>query len=482
MKTNRIFLYAAALMMVVACGKEAPVEPVIPDEDTNDEVVVTPQPEYAVSFTAYTENAPESKATIGTNSNSRPQTFWENGDVISVYSSGQTTNSKVGFAFSTQLGSNSTSAVFGYDGEDFVGGNYIAVYPYRNSGRVVNFVAGPYGTGDNLPYEGDAYRIAMSDIPSTQTLVAGGFDRNAMMMTAYTEDPGELHFKNAVALVKFRVADNNVTSGEISTSEPISGRFRADLHLNDDCTPILIDYNQTTYKYVKFTSDAALTTGVDYYVAVRPTTLADGFAISLNDVPVKAYSATDVPAFERNKIYDLGTLTVPTDAAKILTLDFDFTNAAAMAAWPTVQDLTTLGKDVTYQMPCPYTLDGVQYTFISSQPKGVTTKSWPYFVEEEGNNRVVIPNQRYLGLPVIDGYNLTRVSFTVVSGNNSAYVVSDEVASGSNAPHSVGGNTQSGAKGTYTFDLECATQCWIKVGKAAAAISNMTLTYTPITK
>ena len=221
---------------------------------------------------------------------------------------------------------------------------------------------------------------------------------------------------------------------------------------------------------------------MDYYVAVRPTTLADGFAISLNDVPVKAYSATDVPAFERNKIYDLGTLTVPTDAAKILTLDFDFTDAAAMAAWPTVQDLTTLGKDVTYQMPCPYTIDGVEYTFISSQPKDVTTKSWPYFVEEEGNNRVVIPNQRYLGLPVIDGYNLTRVSFTVVSGNNSAYVVSDEVASGSNAPHSVGGNTQSGAKGTYTFDLECATQCWIKVGKAAAAISNMTLTYTPITK
>lgn len=482
MKTNRTFLYAAALMLAIACGKEAPLEPVIPDEDTNDKVVVTPQPEYAVSFTAYTEEAPDSKATIGTNSNSRPQTFWEDGDVISVYSSDQTTSTKVGFMFSTKLGANSASAVFGYDGEDFVGGNHIAVYPYRETGRVVNFVAGPYGTGDNLPYEGDAYRIAMADIPSTQTLVAGGFDRNAMMMTAYTENLGELHFKNAVALVKFRVADNNVTSGEITTSEPITGRFRADLLLNDDCTPILIDYKQTTYKYVKFTSDAALTTGVDYYVAVRPTTLADGFSISLNEVPVKEFSAADVPAFERNKIYDLGTLTVPTGAAKIFTLDFDFTDAAAMAAWPTVQDLTTLGKDVTYQMPCPYTIDGVQYTFISSQPKGVTTKSWPYFVEEEGNNRVVIPNQRYLGLPVIDGYNLTRVSFTVVSGNNSAYVVSDEIASGSDAPHSVGGATQSGKQGTYTFDLECAEQCWIKVGKAAAAISKMSLTYTPITK
>lgn len=465
-------------MMAVACGKEAPVEPVIPDEGANDEVVVTPEPEYAVSFTAYTEDAPDSKATIGTNSNNKPQTFWENGDVISVYSSGQTTNSKVGFPFSTQLSSNSTSAVFGYDGEDFVGGNYIAVYPYREAGRVVNFVAGPYGTGENLPYEGDAYRIAMSEIPSTQTLVEGGFDRSAMLMTAYTENPAELHFKNAVALVKFRVADNNVTSGEITTSEPISGRFRADLLLNDGCAPILIDYKETTYKYVKFTSDAALATGTDYYIAVRPTELENGFKIILNDAIVKEY--TSVSAFERNKIYDLGTLTIPSDAPKILTLNFDFTDAAAMAAWPTVEDLTTLGKDDTYQMPCPYTLDGVQYTFISSQPKDVTTKKWPYFVEESGNNRVVIPNQRYLGLPVIDGYNLTRVSFTVVSGNNSAYVVSDEVASGSDAPNSVGGATQSGKQGTYTFYLECAEQCWIKVGKAAAAISNMTLTYTPI--
>ena len=480
MKTNRIFLYAAALMMAVACGKEAPAEPVMPDEGANDEVVVTPEPEYAVSFTAYTEDAPDSKATIGTNSNHKPQTFWEDGDVISVYSSGQTTSSKVGFMFSTKLGANSASAVFGYDGEDFVGGNYIAVYPYREAGRVVNFVAGPYGTGDNLPYEGDAFRIAMADIPSTQTLVAGGFDRSAMLMTAYTEDPAELHFKNAVSLVKFRVADNNVTSGEITTSEPITGRFRADLLVNNDAEPILIDYRQTTYKYVKFTSDVALTTGVDYYVAVRPTTLADGFSISLNEVPVKEFSAADVPAFERNKIYDLGTLTIPSEALKILTLNFDFTDAAAMATWPTVEDLTTLGKDVTYQMSCPYTLDGVQYTFISSQPKDVTTKKWPYFVEESGNNRVVIPNQRYLGLPVIDGYNLTRVSFTVVSGSESAYVVSDEVASGSGAPNSVGGDTQSGKQGTYTFDLECAEQCWIKVGKAAAAISNMTLTYTPI--
>ena len=129
MKTNRIFLYAAALMMAVACGKEAPVEPVIPDEGANDEVVVTPEPEYAVSFTAYTEDAPDSKATIGTNSNNKPQTFWEDGDVISVYSSANmSTSLRSSYLFSTSLNQNSSSATFGYNGDDFEPGEkYMAI-------------------------------------------------------------------------------------------------------------------------------------------------------------------------------------------------------------------------------------------------------------------------------------------------------------------------------------------------------------------
>ena len=78
MKTNRLFLYAAALMVTAACAKEVAPEVVTPEINA---------PEYAVSFTAFTENAPEAKATVGTSNAGKPQTFWEDGDKISVYSS-----------------------------------------------------------------------------------------------------------------------------------------------------------------------------------------------------------------------------------------------------------------------------------------------------------------------------------------------------------------------------------------------------------
>ena len=243
MKTNRIFLYAAALMMAVACGKEAPAEPVIPDEGANDEVVVTPEPEYAVSFTAYTEDAPDSKATIGTSSNNKPQTFWENGDLISVYSSANmNTSSRSSYMFSTQLEENSTSAVFGYDGEDFEPSNvYFAIYPHTEENRAVNF---------------SDKRMAQVEIPTVQTLVAGSFDRDAMVMVAYTEDPSELHFKNAVALVKFRVADANILSGTIEADDPLSGVFRADLDESNE--PVMTVYNQPKSNFVNFSSAVIL--------------------------------------------------------------------------------------------------------------------------------------------------------------------------------------------------------------------------------
>ena len=76
MKTNRLFLYAAALMVTAACAKEVAPEVVTPEINA---------PEYAVSFTAFTENAPEAKATVGTSNAGKPQTFWEDGDKISVY-------------------------------------------------------------------------------------------------------------------------------------------------------------------------------------------------------------------------------------------------------------------------------------------------------------------------------------------------------------------------------------------------------------
>ena len=408
---------------------------------------------------------------MGTSTAGKPQTFWENGDVISVYSSANmSTSARSSYLFSTSLEQNSSSAIFGYNGEDFQPGEkYIAIYPHRDGERVVNFTAHPYGTDPSqFPYEGDAYRMARVDVTVSQTLVAGGFDRSAMVMTAVTENTSELQFKNATALVKFKVSDEIQFGQIISPEAKISGIFRADITASD-MIPHLVDYNEATETYVDFAAPTGQTLMPDteYYVAVRPTELPNGFEVYLGGQNVKSYSAEQVPAFERNKIYDLGTLTVP---AKILT--FDFTDATAMTAWPTQLDLTD--KETSYQMPCPYEINGVSYIFISAQPTGATGRKWPFFKEETGNNRVVIPNQRFLGLPVVEDYKLTEISFVVVSGNTSAFAIYDGVDCSTVC------KTKNGTKGTHTFNgFSDAEQYWLKVGSKDTAISKITLTYTP---
>lgn len=481
MKTNRLFLYAAALMMTAACAKEVPSATVTPETDN--------APEYAVTFTAHTENAPEAKATVAVGTSGKSLTFWENGDVISVYSSANmSTSARSSYLFSTTLAQNSASAVFGYSGDDFQAGEkYIAIYPHREGTRVVNFTAQPFGTDPTLfPYEGDAYRLATVDVPVSQTMVAGGFDRASMVMTAVAENTTELHFKNAVALVKFKVSDP-VQSGQIVSPDAlISGRFRADI-LAADHTPILVDYKQPTAQTVDFVaaSEETLTPGTEYYVAVRPTDLPNGFKVYLNGKVVKSYTADQVPAFERSKIYDLGTLTVPAATAETKTLTFDFTVAASMAEWPTVQ--APEGVAASDLVKVPYVIDGVSYEFICANPLEATA-SFPYF----NGSALYLNKYRFLGLPAIDGYCLSSVAVTngssKANGSRAIGITSclaKQVGSGEDGQVFVpGGETKplTGATGTsVTFNLsatEAGVVYYIRNATVATAISDITLIYT----
>mgnify|MGYP003293710969 CR=1 FL=1 len=103
MKIKSVFLYAIAIMFSVSCNME-------------DSFEQQPESDYKFSFTAYVENEPESKTTLGTSSAGRPQTFWEDGDKISVFSSGITDESvDVSYEFSTELTADAPSAVFKYN-------------------------------------------------------------------------------------------------------------------------------------------------------------------------------------------------------------------------------------------------------------------------------------------------------------------------------------------------------------------------------
>ena len=210
----------------------------------------------------------------------------------------------------------------------------------------------------------------------------------------------------------------------------------------------------------------------DYYVAVRPTALPDGFEFYLNGVMVKKY---DIEEFERNTIYNLGTLKVPVDE-NTKTLVFDFQNApesAGLANWPTEQ--TRTNYEVGAQVECIYKLDGIDYTFILTDPLNASL-NLPYFNTKDNQPRLTITTQRYVGLPIVIGYKLTSVSFRIHTAGTKIGIAT-EVASGTSNPIFVEGGT---AQKVDYFDLTntaADTRYWIKA-YGGYGLSSMTLTYT----
>lgn len=404
MKTNKYILVAFAVLAMAACTKL--------DENGRLDQEETPTDVQTVSFKAVLgddSGDPASKSVIGSNGSGKPQNFWEDGDEITVYSQGKgDSGTQEGYTFSTSLLASSEEADFTYTGDGWVDGTgYLAIYPATGS-RAVNF------TGTE-----DAYKMAAVDVPPYQTLVAGSFDKAAAVATAYTTG-NTFSFKNAVALIKFSVSDSDIKGGSIvvDNADHISGRFRADLSTTEPYLPTLSVYSSsgvTQHNFVEFTIDGTsnLSTGVDYYVAVRPSTLTSGFKVYLNGNLVKSFTSLQVAAFKRNKIYNLGTLSVPGSPAE-KQLHFNF-QKTPLTGWPTASNRTPAANNIEN---CVYPLYGVDYTFVAADCLGAAKSQ--VFWNPSSLVLTLNAGQRYLGFPVIPGYKLTKVVCHNKSGNTTA--------------------------------------------------------------
>lgn len=387
---KHIFYLFAAALTLAACTME-----ILPEESTNNKTV----------FTVSMENNPVSKAILDLNGSSKPQTFWEDGDAINVFTSadadGEGKVSGAGYEFTTTLGANATSAEFAYAGA-FTVGKTFAIYPYRSHARGVNY-SGSDGT----------YRMAGVKIPESQTLVAGSFDKMAGVMVAYAESGTTLEFKNAVALLKFQVAESGIKGGcvMVDQSDAIAGTFRADINTSTYALSLEKYSGTTTYDYVTFTIDGStnLSTGTDYYVAVRPTALTSSLKIYLNGNLVKTISQSNLPAIERNKIYNLGTLTTPANPAQ-KALIFDFTKPA-LTGWPTADKW----KSSAGEQSCEYPLYGTSYNFFLTDV-GNASQARVFW---DATGLKLNAGWRYVGLPAISGYKLVSVSGVHCTSDNS---------------------------------------------------------------
>lgn len=473
MKINRILLCTFAAAAISACQTEKLTEtaPLAPD--------------YKVSFVADIESGVQSKATLATNDAGKVQTFWENGDKVLVYSEGNGASNSVKYSFETALTSPSTSAVFGYNGDDFTEGeHYMAIYPHTESSRAANFTN---------------TRMAQVDIPSSQKLVAGGFDRTAAIMLAYSDNLNSMKFMNAVALVKFKVADAGVTSGSINAkATEIAGRFRGDIVIGEDGTysTALVKYSSgstnapTSTLTFSMADGSSLVPGEEYYVAVRPTVLEDGFSISLNGEYIKNYYISE---FKRNVIYDLGTLSLPQKEEEggddsSVTLEFDFTTNAnfiasgnGYSAWPIADKWNpSAGEDIE----CGYRLNGVDYSFrLADCPNGTNAR-----IYWNSKGYITLGNaSRYIGVPVLEGYKLTKAvcyhGTTANTKNGRGLAVSSNIVASTATPDYVSGGDPQITKTSgdvLTFNLDgtvAGTRYYIMCSLSGIGLSKITLVY-----
>lgn len=467
MKRSIYYLFSAAALLFAACT----AEPVI----DNTLAGFIPGP---TSFSAVMEGD-GTKAVIGLNGSNKPQTFWENGDAINVFSSA-VSGSTAGFKFTTSLSANSTSAEFTYSGDDFpLGEQYFATYPYRSNTRGVNYTD---------------LRLAGLQIPSSQTLVAGSFDKDAALSVAYVEGGSNtLYFQNGTALLKFRVSESNIVDGriEVDNADAISGTFRAviDAGTKELTVEKYTASGVTQNNYVNFSmgGSSALSTGTDYYVAVAPAALTSDLKVYLNGNLVKVINSSKLAALERNKIYNLGTLSTPsTPAEKVLKFDF---SGAALPGWPTVDNW----QDGPGNLNCTYPLDGTDYTFFLTDC-GNASKARVAWVEDKGG-LILYAAWRYVGLPAIAGYKLAKVSGKMCLATNSkrkAAIVKNVVAdnsleggiAGLHEFVSGGESTAWTNNGTtYTFNLsgtEANTMYYFLCTSTSVGVSDLTLTYIPI--
>ena len=303
---------------------------------------------------------------------------------------------------------------------------------------------------------------------------------------------GDLYFQNGTALLKFRVSESNIVDGriEVDKADAISGTFRAVIDASTKELTVekytASGVSQSNYVNFSMGGSTALSTGTDYYVAVAPAALTSDLKVYLNGNLVKVINSSSLAALQRNKIYNLGTLTTPaTPAEKVLRFDF---SGDALPGWPTSDNW----QDGPGNLNCTYPLYGTNYNFFLTDC-GNGSKARVAWVKDKGG-LLLYATWRYVGLPAIAGYKLAKVSGTMCLATNAkrkAAIVKNVVADNTQGTitelHEFvagGESTDWSTKGTtYTFNLsgtEANTMYYFLCTGVSVGVSDLALTYVPI--
>ncbi len=166
----------------------------------------------------------------------------------------------------------------------------------------------PYSAAESADAETGA---CVASFPREQTAVAGSFDPEALVATAYAEATDvNLRFRLLGALLSFKVDFDDVVYVEFSGSRPMTGQ----LSFNSTASgPSSVSTSTPNYKDVsiKNADGSPLTKGETYYVCVRHTgsSAQEDFTAKLITADAKVASRTGNSSLQiaRKTLYPLGT-------------------------------------------------------------------------------------------------------------------------------------------------------------------------------
>lgn len=207
------------------------------------------------------------------------------------------------------------------EGATFSGNRFMAACPAEPAGKA--------------SWDASGKTIKWLWLKDEQSPVAGGYDPAAHIAVAYTEGT-ELSFKNACALLKFKVASEDVsevvvyTTGGGENTLYLSGNFDVDMSDQNN-----YKFSRTSgdgswggnYVKIKAADGAYLENGKTYYMTCLPVTAVLNLEVVVNGVRQTIRTTSSAVEIKRNDVLDLGTV-APVEKTLYLKPQADFWDQA----------------------------------------------------------------------------------------------------------------------------------------------------------
>ena len=343
-------------------------------------------------------------------------------------------------------------------------------------------------------FESHAGKISYGmDASVVQKPTASGPDSNCMVLTALSKGHssqqghvdlsfehqtayGRMTFKNFPALAGGETLD--LVTVTTPSGKNLTGRRWQDISTGD-ITP----HSATPFNYARISCENLTpnTTAFDVWFSCFPVDLAIDEVLT---VTAKTSLNTYEAVIALKKAFSLtkgavSAFTVDWSKYQNKVLSFDF-SGTALDGWPTSSRSETTN--------CVYTLNGENYTFVLTAA-GDISSGFPRWKSGTG---LVLTRRKYIGLPAISGYKLTKVVATNAGADANSYVgVANQVEATSITPSDDGGhgfvtggnlktwNTTADTDYTYTLSGTSAGTVYYLYGHTTTGsfIKALTLSY-----